>query len=243
MHHQNQYIPLLITSAIYADAPNTKLNDSNERLTYTLAAIRNWLSLGTFSHIVVCDGSDFDLTNYLQKLKEEVNTDVKLEALHFQNDTSTVKRLGKGFGEGQIVAHALKHSSILAAATSFAKCTSKLYVSNAFACLRHYNGTAALNLSGGIIPNNVDTRFYICSKYFYFRFLQNCHLNVDESHGIYLEHRFFDAINSLPLFRKTIKPTPMIFGVSGSMGRPHKASKFNALIKDARNFAFCLIGR
>jgi len=238
-----QDVPLLITSAINVEAPNTKLSDSGERLLHTLAALGQWLALGAFKRIVVCDGSNFDLTSHMQDLKQDANTDVTFEALHFQNDAALVKKLGKGFGEGQIVDHALAHSHILATTMSFAKCTSKLWATNAAACLRRYNGTAALNLAGGFTPVNVDTRFYICSKTFYRTHLQDCHQRVDESHGIYLEHRFFEAIQSTRIYRNAISPTPVIAGISGSMGKSHQTSRLNNLAKNVRNNVLRLAGQ
>lgn len=243
MTRVTQDIPLLITSAINVEAPNTKLSDSSERLFHTLTALRGWLAVGAFQRIVVCDGSNFDLTPHLHELKRVARTDVSFEALHFQNDKVQVKQLGKGFGEGQILEHALNHSRLLAAASSFAKCTSKLWVTNAVVCLRRYNGTAALNLAGGFTPVNVDTRFYICSKAFYRTHLQGCHQRVDESHGIYLEHRFFEALESTQIYRNAINPTPLIIGVSGSMGRPHQNSRLNNLIKNVRNTVLRLAGQ
>ena len=237
-------IPLIVTSAITINASRTRLTASHERLRLTLEALKVWMTISAFPRIVVCDGSGFDMAPHLQQLSEQGNRNVAFESLCFHNDSAMVAKLGKGYGEGQIVQHAITHSRFVAeAADSFAKCTSKLWVTNAVDCLRYYNGTAALNLSGGFVPKQVDTRFYICSKAFYEAHLRDCHLTVDEDRGRYLEHRFLEAIRGTRMFRNTLFPTPRILGVSGSMGTEYRSSWKNNLVKDFRNTALGLVGR
>ena len=236
-------IPLVITSAINVHAVRTKLRNSDERLRLTLEGLTAWMALRAFRRIVVCDGTGFDMTPHLNQLNESRNADIAFESLCFQNDATRVKQLGQGYGEGQIVEHALTHSRLLAEADSFAKCTSKLWVTNAASCLRHYNGTAAFNLAGGFIPTYVDTRFYICSKAFYNSHLRDCHLAVDEDNVQYLEHRFFTSIRGTPLYRNTLFPTPFVLGVSGNSATPHPTNRRDNLIKDVRTVILALAGR
>jgi len=243
MKRSEKDIPLIITSAIKVNANRTQLSDCDERLSRTLEGVRAWMSIRAFRRIVVCDGSGFDMSRSLLQLNESGDTDITIEALCFQNDAPLVMQRGKGYGEGQIVQHALAHSRLVAEADAFTKCTAKLWVTNAAACLRHYNGTAALNLSGGFIPTCVDTRFYICSKAFYGSYLSGCHLSVDEDRHQYLEHCFFESIMGTRMYQNTMFPTPTIVGVSGSMGTLHQSSWRNNCIKDFRNVALHLIGR
>ena len=235
-------IPLIITSAINVNAPRTKLGGISDRLHHTLEGLREWVTLRAFRRIIVCDGSGFDIAPYLKQLDESGDAGLTFESLCFQNDISLVAQRGKGYGEGQIVQHTLNHSRLLADADSFAKCTSKLWVTNAAECVRHYNGTAALNLSGGFSPKYVDTRFYIFSKAFYASHLSDCHRTVDEDHGYFLEHRFLESIKDTRMYRNTLYPTPTIRGVSGSMGTPYQTSRRNNLMKDFRNTVLCFAG-
>ena len=236
-------IPLIITSAINVHARRTDLRDSDERLRLTLEGLRAWISLRVFRRIVVCDGTGFDMSSHLKQLSESGNADITFESLCFHNDVTLVDTLGKGYGEGEIVEHALIHSRLLDGASSFAKCTSRLWVTNAAACLRHYNGTAALNLAGGFIPWYVDTRFYICSKAFYASYLRGCHLAVDEDRVQYLEHQFFASIKGTRMYRNTLFPTPRVVGISGTTGTPHPTSGLANLVKDVRNVVLSLAGR
>lgn len=228
-------IPLLITCAINASAPRTRLVDQQERLRCTLDALAEWMTLDVFQRIVVCDGSGYDLSADVGRLAASRRSTISFEFLSFQNDTNLVTRLGKGYGEGEIVRHALENSRLLTGAESFAKCTGKLWVSNAAACARHYNGHAAFNLAGGLVPKYVDTRFYLCSRRFYEARLGGCHHSVDENRGQYLEHRFLDALKGPHLYRNSIFPMPVIRGISGSMGVEHQSSRMNNVVKNVRN--------
>ena len=228
-------IPLLVTCAINSSAPRTKLVDQQERLRCTLDALDAWMALDVFARIVVCDGSEYDLSTDVGRLAAARHSSTLFECLSFRNDTTLVSRLGKGYGEGEIVRHALDNSRFLADADSFAKCTGKLWVSNAADCVRHYNGSAAFNLAGGLVPKYVDTRFYLCSRRLYDARLGDCHHSVDENHGQYLEHRFLDALQGTRLYRNAIFPTPVIHGISGSMGVEHRSSRINHIVKNVRN--------
>lgn len=235
-------IPLLITCAIRASAPRTKLADQRERLRCTLDAVAAWVTLNVFARIVICDGSGYDLSADVTRLAASRGSATMFEFLSFNNDTNLVTRLGKGYGEGEIVRHALHESRLLADAPSFAKCTGKLWVSNAAACVRHYNGVAAFNLAGGLVPKYVDTRFYLCSRHFYEARLGTCHHAVDENHGRYLERCFMDSLKGTHLYRNATRPTPVIRGVSGSMGVEHHSSRMNNLVKDVRNVVLAWAG-
>ncbi|HGC5044181.1 TPA: hypothetical protein ACIYP2_005853, partial [Escherichia coli] len=126
-------IPVLVTSCISPNAPLTNLSDENSRLLHTLKAIRE-LSKNADS-IVICDGSDYDLTKDIHNDKQILNKD-SIEIIHFKNDTESVKSYGKGYGEGEIIEYALMNSRYLSNAESFAKITSKLYVDNYKQCIK-----------------------------------------------------------------------------------------------------------
>lgn len=200
------------------------------------------MTLDVFSRIVICDGSGYDLSADVQQMAAARQSTALFEFLSFRNETNLVAQLGKGYGEGEIVKHALDTSRFLADAQSFAKCTGKLWVTNAAACVRHYNGHAAFNLAGGLVPKYVDTRFYLCSRRFYEARLGACHHSVDENNGQYLEHRFLDSLKGTRLYRNAIFPTPVIRGISGSMGAEHHSSRMNNLVKDVRNVILRSVG-
>jgi len=227
-------IPILITSAINVSASQTLVNDPNTRLELTIQSIKKWLLLSSANQFVICDGSGFDLNPHINILKIE-NPSIKFEVIHFINDISGVIAKGKGYGEGEIINYALKHSHILKNASVFAKCTGKLWVENFDNCIKSFNGVSAFDFKGKFTPNRVDTRFYLVNKNFYFLNLAKAHQNVDDENNFYLEHAFKEKLNSVKLSDYVMYPTPRISGISGSTGIQYKQNKFKNLLRDIRS--------
>ena len=118
-------IPLLITSAINPVANYTNLKNQEERINATKKSIDFWLSIGIKKKIVLCDGSDYDLKKNFSNLIEKENQTHQIELISFKNNHKNVKKLGKGFGEGEIIRKALKTSLFLKNSDFFMKCNIK----------------------------------------------------------------------------------------------------------------------
>lgn len=232
--NRRERIPILITSAINVSASRTRLVDTRSRLDLTLESIRRWCGTPGISHVVVCDGSGFDLKQYIHRTIAN-NKTVPCETIAFTNDLGAVKEKGKGFGEGEIINYALGKSKALMSAPHFAKCTGKLWVDNFPACLDAYNGLAAFDFSGIFTPLFIDTRFYITKREFFLNRLAGLHRNVDENKGIYLEHVFRDGLRALKLHKYAMFPTPRIGGVSGSMGSRYEHKIAKGVMRDMRS--------
>jgi hypothetical protein len=216
---QRPPLPLLVTTSIVANAPRTALASTSERLQLTLEALEQWVRRYPELRYVICDGSGYDLTSPIAELCQRVAPQTKVEVLHFLNDQAQVQRLGKGFGEGEIVQHALTHSQTLQGAQRFAKCTGKLWISNLHAITAwHAHRSAAFDYRGRLRPTLIDTRFYLCDLAFYRERLAKAHLQVDEAAGRNLEHCFAQALAAVPLADYVMMPPPIVHGVSGSMG-------------------------
>lgn len=217
--------PLLITSAITpASSEIVELTSVEDRLNYTAEGINNWLRMLPELQIVICDGSNYDL-------QEFVNTQwphASIEVLTFSNNSMKVSELGKGYGEGEISAYALKNSKILRRSKVFMKCTSKLWVNNIVEILQNNVSTQfhikrRKNSQGLFVLTWVDTRFYIVEKRFYRRHLSRLYKTVNRKSKYYIEHAFLDrltTLKSLPKIQFPIKP--VICGVSGTSGRRHE---------------------
>lgn len=227
-------MPVLITSAINVSAAQTILTDSTARMDLTLKSIDQWRSTSGVSHVVVCDGSGFDLEPHIKKMKS-VKNGVTCEVITFTNDVAGVKAKGKGYGEGEIVNYALQHSKTLKDARHFAKCTGKLWVENFADCLNGFNGLAAFDFRGNLTPEQIDTRFYMVNKDFFALNMAALHRSVDDGNGFYLEHAFRDGLKTLKLSDYVMYPTPRIRGVSGSMGVHYKSNRIKAALRDARS--------
>ena len=227
-------IPVLITSAINVSAAKTVLTDPNVRLCLTLKCINKWCSTPGVSHVIVCDGSGFDLRPHLNKIVS-TKSGISCEIISFKNDVVGVKAKGKGYGEGEIINYALGHSKFLNGASHFAKCTGKLWVENFATCLSGFNQLASFDFYGNFKPIMIDTRFYIVEKEFYISKLAALHNYVDDDNGYYLEHAFRDGLAILKLSDYVMYPTPRISGVSGSMGVHFETNRFKAALRDVRS--------
>lgn len=209
-----QPIPLLITSAINVSAPGTKLADPAERLGLTLKGIERWLGTPAVESLVVVDGSAVDYSPQLRELNRGAKKNV--EFLAFQNNAELVRQKGKGYGEGEIILHALAHSQTLAGAKCFAKCTAKLYVTNYAKCLAAFNGKFMCGVYGKNTIGCLDTRFYISSREFWLKHFSQAHFQVDDPRGYYIEHSYLDRLKENGIKGFTLPVPPLIEGRSGS---------------------------
>lgn len=233
--------PLLVCSAIIVDAPNTKLTSPTIRVNLLIEALINWRKLQPTLNIVLCDGSGYDLSLALKAngLGDESIT----ETLFFYSDTQRVRERGKGFGEGQIIEHAINTSKIIKNAGGFMKCTAKLWVPNFSICLKTFNGLAGFDYQGRSKPILIDTRFYIVGTTFYRSHLCNAYQEVDERRGLYIEHVYKNRLTKLSPHEYLLRVTPLIYGVSGSTGATYRPSRVRNIAKSIRNSFVCATGK
>ena len=213
--------PLLLTSCVVVSAPFTKLTDQHLRIALTLKSIENWLNIAGDMTIVVCDGSNYDFTREVSEKFQGAN----IECIFFKNNSELVSAYGKGYGEGEIINHALAHSIHLKKADYFAKCTSRLWVknfkqlnkkwNNVFLCECNFSGYSRIK---SLTFENVDTRFYIVNKVFYIENFASAYLNVRDEKGHYLEHCFKDVVLKKKMVGFMFPDAPVVEGVSGSSG-------------------------
>jgi hypothetical protein len=211
--------PLVLTSAVRPSAPFVELSAPVRRVGLSLAAIGEWLNIDETLRIVICDGTGYDFS---RDVKMNFPSS-EIECLSFLNNRDSVARQGKGFGEGEIMNHALKHSQIVKSAECFAKCTAKLWVENYLECLDGFNGCFGCEKRYRHFSltwaDRVDTRFYLADKCFYRKVLSDCHRHVDDRAGYYLEHAFWNALKNNGLCDVWLRSRPIVCGVSGSTGK------------------------
>ena len=128
-------IPILLTSSVKVMDSSVKLNNPNLRTQYTIESISEWINIDPNIPIVICDGSGFDFTDTVKSRFPLAN----IECIFFDNDAKQVKKHGKGYGEGEIIRYAIKHSKLMNDSEAFIKCTAKLWVANFDQCLSQWN--------------------------------------------------------------------------------------------------------
>lgn len=222
-HHSEEFNPpILLTSSIIAMDQSGVLNAPEDRLFHVLESIGKWLEISPKSKLVICDGSNYDFKPLLKKHFPNV----AIESLFFLNDVEMIKLRGKGYGEGEIIKHALAHSTTLQNSTEFVKCTAKLWVLNYPKCLREWNGQFlgkasfqhVLSLVKKTKLHYFDTRFYITNTNFYEKHFINAHQQIGANTGLDIEAKFLKIIHEKNLYPILLHTAPIIAGVSGGSG-------------------------
>ena len=221
-------IPLLITTAIIADATKTKLDNPSERLKEVLIGLEYWINETELKDIVICDGSNTDISFEVMKLK---NKNKNIEILYFRNNKELVINKGKGFGEGEIIKYAIENSVLLKKNENFMKCSGKLFVKNWRECKINFNNKFSFNYYGIKNSKLIDTRFYIVNKSFYENHLLNLHEETDDNNKIYLEKIYNNFFEKYKISQFAMYPVPDIIGFSGSTGKKYTNNKFKIYLK------------
>ena len=219
-------IPVLLTSSVVAHDTRVALTDTQQRIELALESVAQWLAVDPRIRLVLCDGSNFDFS----AIVAERFSHAQIECLFFENDQHAVRLHGRGFGEGEIVRHAIQHSRLIHQAGAFAKCTSKLWVSNYAQCLQHWNQTF---LCKAVFDNvfspfkstrlsYIDTRFYMATLAFYQQHFALAHQHIDVDAGKGLEDCFTDVFLQQHLMGCAMPVAPVIDGVGGGIGKYYK---------------------
>lgn len=219
-------IPVLLTSSVVAHDSGVALADTDERVRLAIESVAHWLMIDPDLPLVLCDGSSFDFTPIVRKKFPLA----RIECLHFENQQKLVKQYGRGYGEGEIVRHAVQNSTLIADADCFAKCTSKLWVENFQICLAQWNGKL---LCKGVFLDvfspfkktrfaYIDTRFYIASRSCYHQYLEDAHFQIDKGLGRGLEQCFYDVFIRNRIHHCLFSTPPIICGVGGGTGVYYK---------------------
>jgi hypothetical protein len=195
----SQY-PILITTAIKPpdNLPYLVLSDHNARLAATKAAILYWVAQGSKNIVVVDSTNTSPLNKEDFKLLRDCGT--KIEVLTFRQDQDEIMQHGKGFGEGNIIKHAIENSKLLQCSEYFYKITGKCFCRNFEfideIVLKNNIKTIFWKLfDRNFAGNNLqlaDTRFYFSSKSFFMNTLYPVYQNAK---NVSVERLLVDTLN------------------------------------------------
>ena len=227
-------VPVLLTSSVIAYDTGVALKNQSERIRLALESVEQWLKIDPLLPLVLCDGSNFDFSSAVFRQFPLA----LIECLHFENNQELVKQQGRGYGEGEIVRHAINNSKFIADAGCFAKCTSKLWVENYLECLNAWNGELlckgvfldVFSLTRRTYFSYIDTRFYIASCSTYNKYFVDAHIKIDSQRGHGLEDCFYAIFAKFHLQNALLNVPPRICGVGGGTGQYYK----NTLLRDAK---------
>jgi hypothetical protein len=223
-------VPLLLTSSVIAYDTSVRLTDTAARTRLAMESIAQWLRIDPQLPLVLCDGSNFDFTDAIHREFPQA----RIECIPFENDQEAIRRLGRGYGEGEIIHHALSHSKLITEAGCFAKCTSKLWVENFQQCTAEWNGNFlckgvfldAFSPFRKTIFSYIDTRFYIASVAFYLQNFKEAHKRVGMRNGKFfsLEDCFHEIVLQQNISGILLNVSPIICGVGGGTGVHYKST-------------------
>ena len=230
--------PILLTSSVVAMDYSVALKNQELRIFHTLESIAKWGEISPDSQFVICDGSDFDFSPLLKVRFPDLN----IECIHFMNDEVLIKKHGKGYGEGEIIRHALEHSHFLKESDWFIKCTAKLWVDNFISCLRQWNGSFLCkayfsNVFSFKMTNleYIDTRFYMVSKDFYRQNFSGLYDNLGVDDGSSIEAEFLKVAQEKRLKNFIFSVSPIISGVGGGSGKYYNTSLMRRIKERVRS--------
>jgi hypothetical protein len=228
-----QLPPVLLTSSVVVMDHSVALKSAADRVSFTLESVDKWLDIHPDLRLVICDGSGYDFRGHVTSK----HPGREVECLNFVNDKGLIKQYGKGYGEGEIIKHALSRSAYLQDSAWFAKCTGKLWVDNFLHCLSEWNN---LFMCKAFFSNvfslkrtrfeYVDTRFYMANKDAYLKYFSNAHLNVGGERGASIEDRFKEVVLQNGLKHILFASPPAISGVGGEAGKYYN----NSAIRQAK---------
>ena len=203
---------LLITGCIRPDyrVPILSVTDETVRRRQYIDSIRYYISSTKYQNIIFCDNSCSKPEEGLILLAEK--KEKQFEWISFVGNSEMTIKQGKGYGEGEIIEYAMKHSKILHHCKTIVKVTGRLLIHNIDWCLL-LNGEKYAYFD--ISPNYIDTRLYITPVLFYNANLIEAYKRVNDNENVYLEHVFFNVLKGK---EKCIRQIPFYVNISGQSG-------------------------
>jgi hypothetical protein len=199
--------------------PFTKLLNKKERLNQYLNALKKYILYSDFDIIIFCENSryahDYSELGRLAKERGKI-----LETIVFLGNKKEVLNRGKGYGEGEIIDYALRHSKHLEKPEqTFYKITGRIFVKNINKLLKKSNKEIYFFSVG---KNHCVTLFFKCSVGFYRKNLFGAGKECDEFKGIHLENVFFNRLVKNKNLISRMSEYPLYEGISGTNSTPYK---------------------
>ena len=210
---------LLITTANNPPAGLSFLSMTNptSRRIAAKAALYFWASLGV-ENIVVADATSSDLL-VDSEIDELRKFGVRIEQIHYQQDSELIARKGKGYAEGKLVEFAVNNSRLIAQSDSFFKITGKTYVRNfldIYKLIKEFKVSTMMwkhTEDGDLAKPWADCRFYYTNRQFALESLTPAYLEADDT---FAACEYFIFMYLEQNLTKGKAPRPQVTGFSGN---------------------------
>lgn len=214
---------LVITSTVHVNSDLTILVDPAVREQQYIDSILYYLKSPYLAAIVVCDNSGFDFSANSWLMEAATRSGKQIEVLCYEGEKKQIAAKGKGYGEGQMMAHIFNESRLIkSAGPSFFKVTGRLLVLNFDAIAQRVRPGKTYFQRVGRNPfvnvEKVDTRFYYCNTELFGSCLVDAYKVVNDNEGRYLEHAYYRALRSGQTTYGGFGVPPLFAGISGSTG-------------------------
>lgn len=213
---------LIMTATFRAEAtPYLVIRQEDVRLQHYLCALVAWSRTKNVQRIVLAENSntDFDFSNVIRHMERAGK---EIEVLVFDGNKEA-ERLGKGFGEGEILEYVYNNSILLRRNTAFYKVTGRLFVSNFDDVSRCTSSADAFHakFSKRGKPPKISTTFFKCSLALFGTRLVDAYRQVDEHNGVFIEHVYFNQLRAVDL--PDFGAVPALVGQQASTGKIYDA--------------------
>jgi hypothetical protein len=214
---------LIMTSTVHVNSDMTVLTDPAIREQQYVDSILYYLRSPYMGAVIVCDNSGFDFSLNRRLTEALAASGKRAEFLHFRAETDKIEEKGKGYGEGQILAHVFRESRLLRdSESSVFKVTGRLLVLNFDTIAQKVKPDKTYFQRVGRNPfvnlKKVDTRFYYCNKEIFEAWLMTAFRSVNDREGHYLEHTYYQVLKERHIRYSGFGIPPLFSGVSGSTG-------------------------
>lgn len=218
----------LVMTATFRPVPHPHalvIADETERAFQYLCALVSWARPSHVRRIVFAENSNtaFDFSPAVRHL-EAAGKEVEILVFDGNRD---VARFGKGYGEGEILEFVWGHSRLLRAAPAFYKVTGRLFVRNfdavteATPALEAFQRKTKPAQDGRDRPGKIVTTFFKCSLALFERKLVRAYTQVDDPHGVFIEHVYYNALRDVETADFAVRPA--LVGQQASTGRVYDA--------------------
>jgi len=216
---------LLLTATVNPDGmPFTRRTSPRKRLRDYRRALRQWSAEPAFDSIIFCENSGYDVS----RLNAHRNGRVPVSFFSFRGNDYP-RHLGKGFGEMNILNHALQAAGV-DDEDLVLKVTGRYYAPNIAEVMefirQHQDCDVFCNLDAG--GAFVHSGVFAATARFIREYLLPMQVEINDSNGLFFEHALLRAVQHAGidgLRWEQFPNAPRIEGISGSTNRRYNPSR------------------
>ena len=180
-------------------------------------------------HTFTYSGNDvYSLCGFVENSGTDISSSFKdfqhrIEFLCFDGNLCFDKRKGKGYGEALILEYAMAKSEFITDDVLIFKLTGRLQLININRLIHYMDKLSPSKNFVCVVPpqnNSVDSRCFVCNKYYLENIFLKDKFHIDDSVGYYFEHLLFDSLRQNKGKIRIHKIPFFLYwrGISGSLG-------------------------